>query len=860
MTYSPGSALSRFVQALDSAGMKHNRSGGTINSQCPCHDDHTPSMSVEQGEGGVVFYCHVCGREANDDIRAALGLTSADLFDQPLERPDQPRVVDTYIYEDADGNEAYRRDRREPGKDGKSKDFMQYRLVAGEKSWGIKGLPRLLWRLPQLLAAVKEGRPVFYVEGEKSVRALEKIGEVATTSGGANDWRPEMANCFDGATLVTIIADNDDAGLKHARRVGAALRARGTQVRIVRGAVDRPKADIVEHLAAGHELDALIDVPAEEPRRLRSVPPPTPPPPTDGATARQPEPTKQVAETTAPAAAFDLVARFGLPAGTKTPHGYRIRSGVEVFTGREDNPYTRITYAPLVVTSTFEDVDGEQSIELAWLDRGAVVRRMVPRDVAKRGRELVKQLGAAGLPAIESDARHVERWLAEFETHNATKLPHETLARHLGWQPDGTFVSAADTGTRLEVRYDEQRVPAQAYGTTGTLAAWKDALATLEPFEVPRIVVAASLAAPLLRPLGMPSFTVDISSRSTKGKTTALQVGCSVWANPSEHAAGISNWRGTAFAIEKRLNLVRGIPTFLDETMAVSDESIIDYVLYQLPMNQGKDRSGGYAGALPWETILLSSGERTILSYTRNQGAAGRALCTTEAPFGDGGGPAAVAARESVFANYGHAGPAFAAIIRKGLARDGGRERLRQRHQELAEQFRGDNDMTGRRAPMVAALALAEAMACEVGILPYQPLPVSTWATKFTTATSTDNQPEMAMDVVREYLAAHSHELWSTAHFGSTNLPPLRGWLGAHKTIDNQPHVAVLPERLRAILGDAGYSLDAVLGSWADAGYLVVKQEKGKPNFRIVTRFDGHPARCFLFTPAALVLDQQEAA
>lgn len=859
----PGVAMERALKALDNNGLTYRRAGGGYESQCanPAHPDDQPSMSVRQGNLGVVIHCHVCGEDGKEDILVGLGLTKADLFDQPLERPARPQVVATYIYEDADGIEQYRKDRVEPGKDGKSKGFKQYRIVNGNTVWSIKDVTRLPWRLPQVIAAVKNGEELWWSEGEKCVLALEKLGLTATTAGSVQDWRPSMAAYFDGAAKVTIFADNDDPGIKHARQIAGALKGRVREIRIVRAAVDRAKADIVDHLAAGYTLDELIDI--TDPRsHLRSVPPPVDAP-TDGSAALQPD----EAETRTPQIGLDLTAVFGLR-GCKAPRSYRITAkGIEQATGKEPPApeWARIAYAPLVVTAAYEDPDGEQSIQLSWVDRGKTVSKVVARDVAKRGRELVKVLGSAGLPVIESDARPVERYLAEFEAANPADegkqsgIPHEKLARNLGWQPDETFVSSPDSGIKLEVRYDEQRVPSKAFGTAGSFEDWSTAVAALEPYTVPRIAIAASLAAPLLHSLGIQSFTVDMSSRSTKGKTTALQCGCSVWANPSENAAAISNWRGTAFAIEKRLNLVRGLPTYLDETMAVSDEGIIDYVLYQLQMNQGKDRSGGYAGALPWETILLSTGERNILSYTRNQGAAARALCTTEAPFGDDGGEVAREARDALFANYGHAGPRFAEMVRKGLAREGGKDRLRDRHKELTALFRGDNAMTGRRAPMVAVLALAEAMACETGILPYDALPAETWAKTFTTSSATDNQPEMAMDVVREYIAGHSFELYPGR--GPDDRPPLRGWLGAVQVRGTQTCIAVLPERLRSILADAGYSIDAVLGSWIGADYLVSATDKGKTVYRVNVKIDGRAARCFVFTPAALTGDAtQEAA
>jgi hypothetical protein len=563
---------------------------------------------------------------------------------------------------------------------------------------------------------------------------------------------------------------------------------------------------------------------------------------------------------------FGYDTTFGLPRSVETPLGYRVTGrGVEVLS-QSGESWNRVTFAPLVVTATFEDPQGDQYVELSWIDkslgRPRKISRIVGRETAKRGRKLIETLGAAGLPAVEGDARAVEKWLAEFEAGNVHRIPSEQLARWLGWQDDGTFVASPEDDIKVDVAFEEQRGPARAHAPKGTLDAWKETVAHLAGFPVPRVAVAAALAAPLLRPLGLNSFTLDISSRSTKGKTTALQCALSVWADPSEHASAMSNWRTTLYAIEKRLNLVRGLITVFDETMAVTDDSLIDEVLYQLPMNHGKARSGGaFGNMLPWETILLSSGERPALSFTTSQGAAARILGTTIAPFGDGGGPAAAAAREGVLANHGHAGPEFVRYILSGLAAPKGQEALKQRHRQLIDEFRGGGDMTNRRAPMVAALALAEALACNTGLLPYEPLPYDTWRGLFTAHNPTDNRPEMALDVLREYIAGHAHELYSVSRgFMNEQRPPYAGWLGVLSSDKGTMKVALLPERVRKILSEAGYSLDAVVGSWVDSGYLETLKSQRPPHL-VPRRFDGARAKCLAFTPAGISFgDQDEAA
>jgi Domain of unknown function (DUF927)/Bifunctional DNA primase/polymerase, N-terminal len=624
-----------------------------------------------------------------------------------------------------------------------------------------------------------------------------------------------------------------------------------------------------DHRAAAKELARL----GYGSRRLASVSTrPTAPAPAPEGPAPAEAPTEGEFEDQAPTddgavgnpEGFDYAAAFGLPPSVRTPYDYRVTGrGVEVLS-QSGESWNRVTFAPLAVTATFEDPEGDQYVELSWIDRSLGrprrISRIVSRETAKRGRKLIETLGSAGLPAVEGDARAVEKWLAEFEAANVGRIPSEQLARWLGWQDDGTFVSSPEDGIKVDVPFEEQRGPARAHGRKGTLEGWKKTVAGLVGFPVPRVAVAAALAAPLLKPLGLNSFTLDISSRSTKGKTTALQCALSVWADPSEHASAMSNWRTTLYAIEKRLNLVRGIVTVFDETMAVTDDTLIDEVLYQLPMNHGKARSGGaFGNMLPWETILLSSGERPALSFTTSQGAAARILGTTIAPFGDGGGPAAVAARDGVLAHHGHAGPEFIQYILSGLAQPNGKEALKQRHRQLVEEFRGGGDMTNRRAPMVAVLALAETLACGIGLLPYEPLDHDVWRGLFTAHNPTDNRPEMALDVLREYVAGHAHELYSAPRATLGDRPPFSGWLGVLSSDKGGMKVALLPERVRKVLAEAGYSLDAVVGSWVDAGYLETLKSQ-RPAHLVPRRFDGARAKCLAFTPEGISFGYQDGA
>jgi 5S rRNA maturation endonuclease (ribonuclease M5) len=151
------------------------------------------------------------------------------------------------------------------------------RYEDGQWVWGRGKAPYTLYRLPRVAEAVAAGERVFLVEGEKDVDALERAGVAATTApGGAGKvWRPEYSEALCGA-YVTIVADRDEAGRKHARKAAEALADVAAEVVVVEPAVNRPHADASDHLAAGFGLDDFAPLspalPSDEPATVQPVP------------------------------------------------------------------------------------------------------------------------------------------------------------------------------------------------------------------------------------------------------------------------------------------------------------------------------------------------------------------------------------------------------------------------------------------------------------------------------------------------------------------------------------------------------------------------------------------------------------
>ena len=203
--------------------------------RCPAHEDKQASLSVGRAQdGGVVLKCFA-GCETVEVVRA-MGLSMSDLFAEhkktdanghavpvsffkkkpaKVANPSSPTakakpVVDrVYSYTDALGRESYQAVRLIP------KSFRQRHGAEGHWTWNMDGVERVLYRLPEVLAA----ETVWVVEGEKDADNLAALGLCATTNvSGAGKWLDGYTEALKGKDVV-VCGDNDEPGRKHADKV-----------------------------------------------------------------------------------------------------------------------------------------------------------------------------------------------------------------------------------------------------------------------------------------------------------------------------------------------------------------------------------------------------------------------------------------------------------------------------------------------------------------------------------------------------------------------------------------------------------------------------------------------------------------
>jgi hypothetical protein len=174
-----------------------------ITACCPAHDDSNPSLSISMTEDRILFNCHA-GCSFQDIIRALnMGNYSFGLSNKT--NSELQKIIARYKYKNIEGKNVYDVVRFEP------KDF---RTQRPDGKWTLDGVTRVPYRLPQLLAGIKEGKEILLLEGEKDCDNAENIGLVATTfPGGAGKWRKEYSKWFQEAKVICL-PDNDSAGRK----------------------------------------------------------------------------------------------------------------------------------------------------------------------------------------------------------------------------------------------------------------------------------------------------------------------------------------------------------------------------------------------------------------------------------------------------------------------------------------------------------------------------------------------------------------------------------------------------------------------------------------------------------------------
>jgi hypothetical protein len=183
--------------------------------------------------------------------------------------------VAEYDYYDATGELLVCTKERFKTADARGKTFSWYQpdpFSHGRVSGRPRGAECLLYRLPQVLAAVRAAEDVWWCEGEKDADTVTRLGHCGTSHpDGAQHVRREHAAWLRGHRgRVVLLADRDIYGAADVLMRYAALRAVGLPARrlsVLQTPIRKCK-DVTDHVRAGGGLHDLVPA---DPAQLRQA-------------------------------------------------------------------------------------------------------------------------------------------------------------------------------------------------------------------------------------------------------------------------------------------------------------------------------------------------------------------------------------------------------------------------------------------------------------------------------------------------------------------------------------------------------------------------------------------------------------
>ena len=567
------------------------------------------------------------------------------------------------------------------------------------------------------------------------------------------------------------------------------------------------------------------------------------------------------------------------------------------------------------------------AIRLRYRDPATGAWRLatLPIEALADGRAFGKAILTAGVPADASRSGLLLGYLAQaYAIGTATadpgaRLPVVTSVPRIGWHrvpvggdvakqvyvlpPEpGHVVGLPDTlaGSIVLAAYQQDANYLAAIRVAGPREAQSEAIRQVV-HDWPRILpmLGASAASPMVGAaselgfLDIAGFTVDMASAHAGiGKSSTQALAAAIWGNPK---ALIKTWNSTRVGAELELATSGGLPVWREEVQAeggsisTRPSGFVDgirAVVMDVANGFGRTRGardGGTRQTNQFNTLLIATGNASLLSLAAGDGAAARVLTTAPPQDRQTDQGAVVAARIRQLAdnNYGHVGRAllerYVSVRNDAELMAATREEWGQAQAQAVSAMKlspnypkGNHDLAGRLERLSSRIALvawgAKELALAVGL---DEATAHEWRTE-TIAMLGEDQiragVESAVPVVQaawEFtvnLVAANLRLIRNSPAWDTERPPAEPQ-GALLSISGVPVLAISETwwRRQLIDGQRGGLLPPVgsidvLRDWVADGRVIMAGARPSRTVRLPKSFGGGVLRAICFDPSGFNL------
>ncbi len=315
---------------------------------------------------------------------------------------------------------------------------------------------------------------------------------------------------------------------------------------------------------------------------------------------------------------------------------------------------------PIMPVERLVNIDtGIEKTRIAYCKGGIWRSKICDRSQLASSRSIVS-LSDYGIAVTSENAKYLVQYICDVENLNYNLIPEHNSVSRLGWIGQTDFSPYVDDlifdgDVSYKHLYD-------AVSEKGSAEKWIQFVRDIRAEgNIPtKIVLAAAFASILVEPCNCSCFFVHLWNGSGNGKTVALMLAASVWANP-KIGEYITTFNSTAVGQELMAGFVNSLPLIMDELQIQNgDRRDFDKTIYKLSEGTGRDRgakTGGLQRKATWRNCILTSGESPITSAHSGSGAVNRIVeINTEGTkfFAN-----AKKTADFLMGNYGHAGKIF---------------------------------------------------------------------------------------------------------------------------------------------------------------------------------------------------------
>ncbi|MEB8067482.1 DUF927 domain-containing protein [Mammaliicoccus fleurettii] len=467
-----------------------------------------------------------------------------------------------------------------------------------------------------------------------------------------------------------------------------------------------------------------------------------------------------------------------------------------------------ITSTPPFITKQLKDIESLIiSYEMKFKKAGEVITVPVQATEIADTKNIIN-LATKGLDVDSINRTEMVQFISMFKRLN--NIPDETVATRLGHIKGHFIHPLLDDDIRLVIHEEGYKQLANAFKTKGSIENYAEIV--FKPIKNSPMVmtfVYASLGSILLHDFNVDPFVVDMASKTSTGKTTALRIASSLWGTEKL----INEWNTTKVNVERKASIMNSFAVFFDDTRKAPHYQLADIVYH---FSGGRSKGRGNVQSVDvettWRNILLSTGETSIVEYGNEKaGVSARVITLQDKPFNDDVNIRALYA--GIESNYGHLGLAFIEQYSKQKAsyKDSFKA-----YEGIYIDKAGENEVMQRVARYFAVLMVSgEILNDIVGFEHDHYKNVDTAFNRMLATNKTLDKPRELLEGLLEELDASRNSI-TGAGYGEVYNTEL-------KAIFHKDYLCVLSKPMKYYLG---HELRTITKEWEERGYLVTDDDR----------------------------------